>query len=798
MGPDAYRTRIPSLLAPTPLACSSEPPPPSRQRLGPRYVFQALLGAGGMGTVYRVHDVELDEIVALKLLHRELADEMIARFRREVKLARRVTHHNVVRTYDIGQHGDEHYLTMEFIQGESLATLLERERRLSVAQVASLGIAVCAGLEAAHTAGVIHRDLKPENVLVEQGSRVVITDFGISCMYANAGGTLREHGIVGTPLYMAPEQLELRAEHDARTDIYALGAVLYHLVCGVSPWPASSQIHPLLARLRGDEPDVDLLRHCASPALATVILRCLQRDPIDRFGSADELARALLPLRAASEPDALAEQHAPSLRAHRSRGFSPRTLAARERTRKSVLVLPLRNRGPAPDRFVAEGLTEDLADVLCGIPKLRVQASTQTPPDAQTDPPTLGRAHGVDVVVDGHVERDGDDFRVAVRLHTSRNGIRLWAARFRAPVRQLFELSDEIGRAVAERLTLSCDARIRRPPTDARAMDAYLRGRAALQNVWPSSLQDAVSHLRRARELAPRDPTILAAYARATARSWFWTGSAADGRAARSAARSALALAPSSAEARLALAGVSFMRNRHGRALRWLAEALAASPGLPEPRELRGRILLELGEIEQGMYELGSAASLDHRYAQPIELCRGYALVGRWDEVESTLKNWRYAPAERSARGIVCARLALWAPEPERLRALAPPLESIEEPGREYVRLASELIRKNRIVSDEARAILRRYAEAARGSRRYCLLIHQLSAEAYAYAGELGFALEHIVTAAKRGLTDLGWLERCPLLAPLHVVPEFRQARQRVAKRAERALSGVRSESERP
>src|SRR5689334_11981879 len=151
-----------------------------------------------MGVVYRAHDHELEEVVALKVLHRDLmrSPEMLTRFRKEVKLARRVTHRNVARTFDIGEHGREWFLTMEYVEGESLAELLARDGTPSLARTLEIAHALCEGLDAAHRAGVVHRDLKPQNVLLERGGRVVITDFGI----AYAADHSDSHRGAGTPL----------------------------------------------------------------------------------------------------------------------------------------------------------------------------------------------------------------------------------------------------------------------------------------------------------------------------------------------------------------------------------------------------------------------------------------------------------------------------------------------------------------------------------------------------------------------------------------------------------------------
>jgi len=191
--------------------------------LGGRYELLGLVGRGGMGTVYRARDRELGETVALKVLHNAPGDRSIVeRFRQEVRLARRVTHSNVARTFDIGEHGDIRFLTMEYVDGQSLSDRIRGAGGvMAVSDVLHILLAVCDGLIAAHAMGVIHRDLKPDNVLVASNGRVVITDFGIA--RPEGGDATKTQGMpIGTPAYMAPEQVEGRPLTFA-ANVYAIG-----------------------------------------------------------------------------------------------------------------------------------------------------------------------------------------------------------------------------------------------------------------------------------------------------------------------------------------------------------------------------------------------------------------------------------------------------------------------------------------------------------------------------------------------------------------------------------------------
>jgi eukaryotic-like serine/threonine-protein kinase len=258
--------------------------------LGGRYRIVGLLGRGGMGEVYRADDLKLGQAVALKFLPIDLTrhPDRLARFHQEVRLARQVSHPNVCRVHDIGEVGGLHFLSMEYIDGEDLASLLRRIGRLPSDKALELAHQLCAGLAAAHDRKVLHRDLKPANVLIDGQGRAHLADFGLATL---AGERRDAVEIAGTPGYMAPEQLEGR-ELSARTDVYALGLVMYEMFTGRRALTPDAALGVLArnglphAGLSLDLPDVD-------PAIEHVILGCLERDPARRPASPIAVAAAL-------------------------------------------------------------------------------------------------------------------------------------------------------------------------------------------------------------------------------------------------------------------------------------------------------------------------------------------------------------------------------------------------------------------------------------------------------------------------------------------------------------------------
>ncbi len=264
---------------------------PPGTMLGDRYRIVARLGKGGMGEVYRADDLKLGQIVALKFLPEDLTarEEMLARFRYEVRIARQVSHPNVCRVYDIGEVDGHAYLSMEYVDGEDLRTLLKRIGRLPGDKVIQIARQLCAGLAAAHDKGVLHRDLKPANVMLDGEGRVRITDFGL----AGIAGEIHGKDIrSGTPTYMAPEQLSGKGVSVA-SDIYSLGLVLFELFTGKQAFKASS--HQELVRMHEEEEPISpssLVDHI-DPAAESVIMRCLAKRPAERPPSALAVAGAL-------------------------------------------------------------------------------------------------------------------------------------------------------------------------------------------------------------------------------------------------------------------------------------------------------------------------------------------------------------------------------------------------------------------------------------------------------------------------------------------------------------------------
>src|SRR5271163_3632088 len=261
--------------------------------IGSRYEIIRLLGQGGMGAVYQAHDKELDRQVAIKVIRSDMASnpEILRRFKQELILARQITHKNVIRIFDLGQAGGIKFITMEYIEGENLQSLLRRKKKLDPAEAANILAQVCRALEAAHNEGVIHRDLKPQNIMVDKSGRAYVMDFGIARSMLGAGLT-QTGALIGTPDYMSPEQAKGQPL-DARSDLFSIGIIFYEMLSGKVPFDADTTMGKLWKRTNEPARPLDELDKTIPRALSDIVRKCLEIDPQKRFASTGELLQQI-------------------------------------------------------------------------------------------------------------------------------------------------------------------------------------------------------------------------------------------------------------------------------------------------------------------------------------------------------------------------------------------------------------------------------------------------------------------------------------------------------------------------
>ncbi|MEO6325266.1 MAG: serine/threonine-protein kinase [Thermoanaerobaculia bacterium] len=270
----------------------------------PRYRYLGLLGRGGMGIVFKAEDADLDEVIAIKVLSSLFqadSDGLLARFKREISLNRKIKHPNVARLYDFGMSGSLPFITMEFVEGLDLSRRLADSGPFTPSRATAVLRQIALGASAAHQAGIVHRDIKPQNIMVDDDGAVAILDFG---MARGSGGpilTLRGEA-VGTPQYMSPEQARGQAM-DARSDIYSIGVIAFELLTGRLLFDGDSPLEVAMRQVEDRVPSERLTEHAVPPALSAIILCCLEKSPEKRFQTAADLEAHLALLGGASRPD---------------------------------------------------------------------------------------------------------------------------------------------------------------------------------------------------------------------------------------------------------------------------------------------------------------------------------------------------------------------------------------------------------------------------------------------------------------------------------------------------------------
>jgi len=466
--------------------------------LAGRYRIERDVGAGATATVYRARDLRHERDVALKVLRPELAESLgRERFLREIRLAARLNHPHILPLYDSGDADGFLYYVMPLMEGHSLRDRLVRERPLPVDIALRVAQEVADALDCAHRHDVVHRDIKPENILLHEG-HALVADFGIgkALVAAGASGTLTQFGLtVGTPAYMSPEQAA-GEEIDGRSDLFALGCVLYEMLTGDPPFTGATAQEVIAKRFVHTPPQVSTIRPTVPSVVNRVVARLLAKRPAERFTTG------------ALVVDALRSQ---------DRALGP-ALGSAPRPEQSIAVLPFANMSADSDNeFFSDGITEDIIAALTKVPDLKVaaRASSFSFKRREEELSVIGERLGVRTVLQGSVRRVGNRVRVTAQLMNADDGYQLWSDRFDRDLDDIFALQDEIARGIVERLELTLGLRtagpLVSPPTDdLEAYQLYLRGREAVQQRSAASLRRGVEFFRQA---LARDPGYARAYA---------------------------------------------------------------------------------------------------------------------------------------------------------------------------------------------------------------------------------------------------------------------------------------------
>ena len=655
-----------------------EDPPPSLigRQLG-NYEILSLLGAGGMGEVYRARDTRLRRDVALKVLPATFARDAdrVERFRREARALASLNHAHIVTVFSIEEDHDVPFMTMELIEGSTLdqSTL----GGLSLARFFDIAIALADALSAAHRKHIIHRDLKPANVMVADDGRVKVLDFGLARAVdavSPEDATVTHLGtkvgaIVGTMPYMSPEQVEAKPL-DPRTDLFSLGIILYELATGQRPFRGDSPA-ALMSSILKDHPKPIGDRRSDLPGdVCRLIGRCLEKEPRDRAQTATEV---------------LAELRAYQRAWETGEGGSARSTAWPAERRASIAVLAFADMSEAKDQdWFCDGIAEEILNALTPLPGLRVAARTSafSFKGKGENLRSIGEKLNVTTILEGSVRRAGDRLRITVQLSDVANGFQLWSERYDRELKDIFDVQDEIAKTIAERLRVTLGTNtagrlVEQATTNIEAYQLYLQGRALVDRRG-ANVPPGLDLLRRAVELDPAYSLAWAGIADAlTVLAYTGAQRGAETKAqAISAARRSIELNPRSAVGHSALAMASLLYdNNRPAAKQWFERALELNPDFALGRGWYGLFYLNwaCGDFERAIAEtrraldgdplsayltmtLGVTQFTAGRLDEAIDTCQravhldpqsfvsrislgiSLGLVGRFDEAVSTLE----------------------------------------------------------------------------------------------------------------------------------------------------------------
>jgi serine/threonine protein kinase/tetratricopeptide (TPR) repeat protein len=590
-----------------------------KESLSDRYQIEGEIGAGGMATVYLATDLKHDRRVAVKVLRPELAGVVGAdRFLNEIKVTAGLQHPHILTLHDSGETDSFLYYVMPYVEGESLGEKLKRDGPLSVPEAVGLLGEIADGLAYAHERGVVHRDIKPDNVLLS-GHHALLADLGIAKAVSDTSERreLTTVGvIIGTPEYMAPEQATADPQVDHRADIYAFGILAYEMLTGRTPFGGRTGQEVLSAHVLEEPLPISEHRVGLPEDLDRLVMKCLEKAPSDRWGSAEDIVQALgqVARGEAATGTGKAGSRSRSRTGARWRRVVPATLGVAILTatglwlfstftpgelhaRSRIAVLPFENLSGAEEEYLSEGVTRDINTRIASIGGFVVIAHGSAR-QAKADNPSyqeMAEQLGVRYLVDGSVSREGDRVLITATLIDPQTDEQLWTSDYdrELTAEHIFTVRGEVARQVARALDVTLspgqEAEPAAPTDNLQAYQEYLMGILALEERTVEGFQAAIQYFERAIEL---DSTYALAYAGLAdvylLRPWF---------SDQYSNREGLALADSMAE-----------------------RAIALDPTLPQPHATRGL-------IHEWQFEWEAS---EREFLRALELDPGYATARHW------------------------------------------------------------------------------------------------------------------------------------------------------------------------
>ncbi len=742
-----------------------------RAALAERYRIDQEVGQGGMATVYRAEDLKHARPVAIKVLRPELASLGYepARFLREIRIAARLNHPQILPLHDSGQCDGILYYVMPYMTGETLRRRLDRDKQLPIDEALRIVRAVALALDYAHRQDVLHRDIKPENILLQEGEPVV-ADFGVARAISAAGAdVVTERGLtVGTPTYMSPEQAGAERELDGRSDVYSLACVLYEMLAGQPPFSGSNAQATMFRQATETAPSIRAVRPNVPPAIEQALAKALAKDPAHRIPTAAAFAEALaLPAVEISKPLA--------------------GVGVRGGDGRAIAVLPFVNTSPDPENeYFSDGMTDELINALTKVEGLHVASRTSVfalkgkPQDIRT----IGALLNVSTVLEGTVRKVGPRLRITAQLTDAIDGRHLWSERFDRDVQDVFAIQDEIAHTIVNTLRAQFlgdlgDPTPKRYTDSVIAYNLYLKGRYHWNQRTQEGIAEGIKYFRQA---IAEDPGYALAYT-GLSDSFSLEG---DYRGvpvgefmqcAKENARRALALDETLAEAHTSLAWVTFLYDWDwATAERHFARAIELNPRYASAHQWYAWVLLVLRRFEEAIAAARRAVELD-----PVSVSARRSL------------GWLYVYARQPDEAIDQLRRAIGmnptAEETHRILGLAYLQKGMLDE-------ADRALREATAISSETSYSLAAlgFVAALRGRRDEAeRILHDLERQAVErYVSPVAFVIIHIALGdTARAFASLeqtyaerrGWLVYLkvdPLLDGLRQDPRFAQLVERV------------------
>src|SRR5438105_11740707 len=698
-----------------------------RELLSPTYTIDRELGRGGMATVYLAQDSKHERVVALKVLHPELAASLGSeRFLREIKVAARLNHPHILPLFDSGEVEGILYYVMPYVEGETLRERLDRQHQLPVDESLHIARAIASALDYAHRQNVVHRDVKPENVMLYEGEPMVM-DFGIAKAVSSAGpDTLTQTGIVvGTPAYVSPEQASGEAKIDGRSDQYSLACVLYEMLAGERPFTGPTAQAVLVKRFNQAPRPIGEMRGSVPERVELALNKAMATDPSERFETSALFAHAL----DSSPSDVMA--------------MPQQTVSAA----KSVAVLPFADMSAeSNNEYFTDGIAEEIINALTKIQSLRVASRTSSFAfkGRSEDIRDIGRKLKVSTVLEGSVRKMGNKLRITAQLVNVADGYHLWSERYDRELEDVFAIQDDISQAIVKslRVILSEDEQRAIEKGGARtinvqAYDFYLRGRQYFHQLSRKTLEYAKQMFNKAIEI---DPKYARAYAGvADCYSLLYTYFDArefNVRQADIASRKALELEPELAEAHVARGLAAALSLRYEEAESEYETAMKLDPKLFEAPYFYARAMRSHGQHENALKLFERASFLrPEDFQSPSFAGDAYANLGMAAEATA---------ARRRAVRLIDQRLELNPDDSRALNLGATILAKLGEKER-----AIDLMRRSVAIDPEDPMLL--YNAAC----------------TFSMVGELDEALSTLEHAVEKGFGDKEWIERDNDLDPI-------------------------------